>query len=224
MSRVGHAYDTGMPRKPLSPLPEAVAGDHDALAEALAASGACRILGMPDANATRALRDDLLRLAASGELTPAATGRGAGRALQPALRGDRTLWLDDPRCGNAAGAFLATLDGIRLALNARLFLGIAETEAHYARYAPGAGYARHRDRFRDDDARVLSLVAYLNDDWREADGGALRLHLDHGAVEVVPRGGTAVCFRSELEHEVLPATRERLSIAAWFRRRMQEPL
>jgi len=201
-----------------SPIPDIAAGDHDALADALAARGACRILGLPDMDSTRALREDLLRLVDAGELAPAATGRGESRALQPALRGDRTLWLDDPRCGATAGAFLATLDALRVALNERLFLGLTEAEAHYARYAPGAGYARHRDRFRDDDARVLSLVAYLNDDWNAADGGALRLHLDDGAVDIAPLGGTAVCFRSELEHEVLPAARERLSIAAWFRR------
>ena len=220
MSRGGRAYDTGMPRDDFSPIPDIAAGDHDALADALAMRGACRIPGLPDAASTRALRDDLLRLVDAGELAPAATGRGAGRTLQPALRGDRTLWLDDPRCGAAAGAFLATLDALRIALNQRLFLGLAETEAHYARYAPGSGYARHRDRFRDNDARVVSLVAYLNDDWNEADGGALRLHFEHGAIDIPPLGGTAVCFRSELEHEVLPAMRERLSIAAWFRRRM----
>lgn len=28
----------------------------------------------------------------------------------------------------------------------------------------------------------------------------------------------SLCFLSELEHEVLPAKRERLSIAAWLRR------
>lgn len=201
-----------------SPIPDIAAGDHDAFADALATHGACRILGLPDAASTTALREDLIRLVDADELAPAATGRGTGRALQPALRGDRTLWLDDPRCGAAADAFLATLDVLRVALNERLFLGLAETEAHYARYAPGAGYARHRDRFRDDDARVLSLVAYLNDDWNPADGGALRLHLDGGAADIPPLGGTAVCFRSELEHEVLTVTRERLSIAAWFRR------
>ena len=102
------------------------------------------------------------------------------------LRGDRTLWLDDPRCGAAAGAFLATLDELRVAANRRLFLGLTEAEAHYARYAPGTGYARHRDRFRDSDARVLSLVAYLNDDWGDHDGGALRLHLADGAVDIAP--------------------------------------
>jgi SM-20-related protein len=208
-----------MPRADRSPLPDIAAGDDEALAGALAAHGACRILGLPDAASTRRLREDLLRLAADEAMAPAATGHGAGRALQPSLRGDRTLWLDDPRCGAAAGDFLAQLDGLRLALNQRLFLGLAEVEAHYARYAPGAGYARHRDRFRDDDARVLSLVAYLNDGWNEGDGGALRLHLDVGAIDIPPLGGSAVCFRSEFEHEVLPALRERLSIAAWFRRK-----
>ena len=208
-----------MPRDAFSPIPDIAAGDHDALADALASHGACRILGLPDSGSTKALRDDLSRLVDAGELTPAATGRGAGRVLEQTLRGDRTLWLDDPRCGAAPGAFLATLDELRVALNQRLFLGLAEVEAHYARYAPGTGYARHRDRFRDDDARVISSVAYLNDDWNEADGGALRLHFDGKVFDTPPLGGTAVCFRSEIEHEVLPATRERLSIAAWFRRK-----
>ena len=209
-----------MPRDAISPIPDIQSGDHDALADALAGRGACRILGLPDAVSTRALRDDLLRLADAGELVSAATGRGAGRALQPALRGDRTLWLDDPRCGAAAGEFLGELDQLRIALNERLFLGLTEVEAHYARYEPGTGYARHRDRFRDSDARVVSLVGYLNDDWSDSDGGALRLHFDDGAIDIPPLGGTAICFRSELDHEVLPAMRERLSIAAWFRRRM----
>jgi SM-20-related protein len=84
-------------------------------------------------------------------------------------------------------------------------------------YPIGAGYARHRDRFRDDDARVLSLACYLNPHWDAEDGGALRLHLDAGPVEILPQAGTGVCFLSELEHEVLPARRERHSIAAWFR-------
>ena len=208
-----------MPRDAISPIPEVVAGDHDALADALAARGACRIRGLPDTASTPALREDLLRLAGSGELAPAATGRGDGRALQPALRGDRTLWLDDPRCGVAAAEFLARLEELRLALNQRLFLGLAEVEAHYARYAAGSGYARHRDRFRDSDARVLSLVAYLNEGWNVDDGGALRLQPGDEPIDIPPIGGTAICFRSELEHEVLPARRERLSIAAWFRRR-----
>ncbi|HVR81346.1 MAG TPA: 2OG-Fe(II) oxygenase [Luteimonas sp.] len=202
-------------------LPLVNVNDADAMAQVLRERGACCIEGLPAPMATVELRDDLRRLQAEAALAPAAVGRGA-HVLRTDLRGDSTLWLDDPRCGAAARQYLAMLDGLRVALNPRLFLGLAEVEAHYAVYPSGAGYMRHRDRFRDDarlpSSRMLSLVSYLNDDWREAEGGALRLHLDDGAIDVLPLGGSSVCFLSELEHEVLPATRERLSIAAWFRR------
>ncbi len=196
--------------------------DPSALGDALRDRGVCRIAGWPDGGLSDALREDLRRLRAAGDLSPAAVGRGDGRALHHHIRTDATRWLDDPHCGAAAGEFLARLDRIRAILNRSLFLGLTECEAHYAAYAPGGGYARHRDRFRDNDARVVSWVTYLNTDWGADDGGALRLHLndqDRGdeSIDVSPVGGS-ICFLSELEHEVLPATRERLSIAAWFRR------
>jgi SM-20-related protein len=198
----------------------------DALADALHTHGACRIEGFPDAAMTAALRGDLQRLQRDEALRAASVGRGEAQALRRDIRGDATLWLDDARCGPPAAAYLAQLDALREALNRRLFLGLAEVEAHYAAYPAGAGYARHRDRFRDEGpARVVSLVSYLNPDWDDADGGALRLHDDAGSMptgsvptDIVPRTGS-VCFLSEREHEVLPARRERLSIAAWFRRR-----
>ena len=195
-----------------------VAPDADAIAAALHAHGACFMPALPDLALAAALRADLLRLRNENALDAASVGRADSHALRREIRGDATLWLDDARCGEAASAYLATLDTLRVELNHRLFLGLDEVEAHYAAYPPGAGYTRHRDRFHDDDARVLSLVTYLNPDWRDDDGGALRLHRDDGVVDIVPRSGS-VCFLSEHEHEVLPARRERFSIAAWFRRR-----
>lgn len=191
----------------------------DALADALSGCGACRIQGWPDPSLREALRGELRRLQSAGALSRAAVGRSDGRALRDDIRADATLWLDDPRCAAPARAFLARMDEVRIALNRTLYLGLAECEAHYAAYPPGGGYARHRDRFRDSDARVVSLVSYLNDDdWRDDDGGALRLYLGDGAVDLPPAGGS-ICFMSELEHEVLPSMRERLSIACWMRRR-----
>ena len=198
--------------------PHAGTFDPAALADALSMHGACRIVGWPAPGLRTALREDLRRLQADGALAPASVGRGAGRDLRRDIRADATLWLDDPRCGDPARAFIARMDALRLELNRRLFLGLDECEAHYAAYPPGGGYARHRDRFRDSDARVVTLVSYLNDDWSDADGGALRLHAeDGGHVDIAPVG-VSVCFLSEREHEVLPAHRERFSIAAWFRR------
>ena len=155
----------------------------------------------------------------AAHLHPAATGRADDRRFA-GLRGDSTLWLDDPACGPAARELLAALDGLRGELNRRLLLGLDTVEAHFAHYPPGAGYARHRDRFRSDDARVLSLVVYLNPDWPDEAGGALRLHLPDGPHDVAPRLGTVAIFLSEtVEHEVLPARQPRFSVAAWFRQR-----
>lgn len=166
-----------------------------------------------------AARDEAVNHATGGRLHPAATGRNDGRQFA-GHRGDSTLWLDDPACGPAARELQAALDGLRGDLNRRLLLGLDEVEAHFAHYPPGAGYARHRDRFRSDDARVLSLVLYLNPDWPDHAGGALRLHLPGGPHDIAPRAGTVALFLSaEVEHEVLPADRARFSVAAWFRQR-----
>ena len=193
-------------------LPDDVAGS-------LRARGWASATGLVDADLVASLLQEAIAHRAAGRLRPASTGRGAGRHATD-LRGDSTLWLDEPACGDAASRALATLDGLRVALNRSLLLGLDDVEAHFAHYPPGAGYVRHRDRFRDDDARVLSLVLYLDRDWPVEAGGHLRLHLPEGSHDIAPVGGTAVLFLSdEIEHEVLPATRDRFSVAAWFRRR-----
>jgi len=180
--------------------------------------GVCVVATLFEASLLQTLRNEALALAAAGELRPAVTGREVERALGT-LRGDDTLWLDNPASGSAAGEFLSVLGALRIELNHRLMLGMESIEAHYALYPTGAGYLRHRDRFRNNDSRVLSLVCYLNPDWPENAGGALRLHLPDGAIDIAPRAGTVVMFLSEeIEHEVLPATQPRLSIAAWFLR------
>jgi SM-20-related protein len=171
--------------------------------------------------AIAALAADARRRDAAGAFRAAGVGRGAARRHRNDLRGDRICWLDGTDDGPAMAAARAALEGLRTALNAALLLGLFDLELHYAIYPPGATYLRHLDRFRDDDARVLSCVLYLNDDWRPEDGGALRIHLRPAATrDVLPVGGTLACFLSErFEHEVLPATRERLALTGWYRRR-----
>ncbi len=207
---------------PVPVLPEAAL----AAAEAgLRAAGWAATQGLFASGLLVELHDEAQRLAASGRLRSAGIGRGEARRAGGSVRGDRTLWLDDPDSGAAARAFLIALEALRVALGRRLLLGLDEVEAHYALYPPGTAYARHRDRFRDDGApvrggRVLSLVCYLNPRWEAADGGALRLHLPGGARDTLPAAGTTVLLLSdEIEHEVLPASRPRYSITAWFRRR-----
>lgn len=200
------------------PLPAVVPYDPASLAAALSEHGACLLTGLPDLLATGALREQLLELESNGALQPASIGRGQAVGLHSDIRGDATRWIDD-ESGIAAASFLGLLNGMRIQLNRRLFLGLEEVEAHFACYPVGTFYGRHRDRFRDSDARVLSVVTYLNPDWLPEHGGALRLYLESGPVDVLPREGVTVCFLSEIDHEVLPATRKRMSIAGWMRKR-----
>lgn len=157
---------------------------------------------------------------AAGEMTPARIGRGNSSHLDPAVRGDATLWLDAAPEHPIRERFLHALEALRRALNRSLMLGLETFEGHYAAFPAGAFYARHRDRFRDVDKRVLSLTCYLNADWSAADGGALRLWLPQGPLDIAPELGVSVLFISaQIEHEVLRANRTRYSIAGWFRRR-----
>lgn len=170
------------------------------------------------ADLTIALAAECRALSLAGTLRPAAVGRGVAQA-QPALRGDHIAWL---RAGQspACDRYLHIMETLRLELNRSLFLGLAEYETHFARYPAGAAYMKHVDRFRDDDHRTVSVVIYLNDDWRAGQGGALRLHPDDApARDIAPVAGRMVAFLSaDMLHEVLPATRERLSLTGWFRR------
>ncbi|PJK14790.1 2OG-Fe(II) oxygenase [Lysobacteraceae bacterium NML07-0707] len=190
----------------------------ESIAQALAEVGACLIKDFPPPVLTTQLHAELRQLAEESLLKPAAIGRAGNHQERRDLRGDSTLWLDDPRCGQAAETYLGQLAVLRQSLNQLLFLGLKEAEAHYALYPPGARYTRHRDRFRDSDARVVTVVSYLNPEWSADDGGQLRLYLSQQHTDILPHAATTLCFLSELEHEVLPARRERLSIAAWLRR------
>ena len=168
-----------------------------------------------------ALGADARQRDAAGGFHAAGIGRDADRVERDAIRGDRIAWIEEADASSAAQAALKALTELQRALNAALFLGLFMFEGHYAIYPPGAFYRRHRDRFRDDDARVLSCVLYLNDGWTASDGGTLRIHIDdRRRLDVLPVGGTLVCFLSErFVHEVLPAARERLALTGWFRRR-----
>jgi len=193
----------------------------DALIEGLAARGYAIERHAVPAEVVQGMRARAHALDRAGAFAQAGVGRAHGRTQRSDIRGDRIAWMTEASDDDAERELARWLDALRVRCNRELTLGLCDIEAHYAIYPPGARYARHRDRFRDDDARVLSCVLYLNEGWRADDGGALRVHTNEGALDVMPEGGTFVAFLSaELEHEVLPASRERLALAAWFRHRV----
>ncbi|GAA5784612.1 hypothetical protein GCM10007860_24520 [Chitiniphilus shinanonensis] len=188
----------------------------DNVADRLADSGWALWPGFLDASETEALI--ALSHGRREAFQHAAIGRAGGRARNEAIRGDDVLWLDsdDPD----VQTLLDRLGDLQATLNRGLYLGLATLECHFAVYPAGAFYKRHLDQHRGQDTRAVTVVIYLNHDWLPEQGGQLRLYTEAGPVDVQPQGGTLVAFLSDrFEHEVMPATRERLSVSGWFRRR-----
>lgn len=176
-------------------------------------------------NALRSLAREAREAWSSGRFKIAGIGHDHGHQVRPEIRGDHILWVDDGWSSEAMSAYRGAVEALRLTLNRELYLGLESFEIQFARYADGAHYDRHIDRFSDRTLRTISCILYLNPSWTPDQGGQLRLHLPEGPRDVEPRLGSWVIFRSELiEHEVLPAIAERYSLTGWFRRRALNPL
>ena len=149
----------------------------------------------------------------------AGTGREQQHQLDTRVRSDRILWLQ--RGSMATDRYLDFAESLREGINNRLFLGLFDYEVHYACYEPGAFYGTHRDAFAGRRNRIVSTVLYLNADWQDGQGGELLLYDDlNGCLlqRVQPVLNRFVLFLSErFPHEVLPAVRDRYSLAGWFR-------
>jgi SM-20-related protein len=186
--------------------------------DALATDGFVVLPGWLAAESVAALRAELPSGGSLEGLQRAGVGRGGKRRVLDAVRGDWIRWLDGS--SPEQQRFLQRMETIRLDVNRGLQLGVFEVEAHFALYPPGSGYERHLDAFQGDNPRRLSAVLYLNRDWVATDGGELVLFDAEGREirRILPEGGTLVLFLSQqVPHAVLPATRWRASIAAWFR-------
>lgn len=170
-----------------------------------------------------ALAAEARTLHAHGETRLAMTGKPGGEKPDN-MRGDFIHWVDDTHPSAVQQEYLQCMEALRCDLNQSFYLGLFDLEAHFAVYPAGAAYRRHLDQFQDDNKRQVSCVLYLNKDWQAEEGGQLRLYLDETPepqyVDIQPEGGRLVTFLSaRFWHEVLPATRERVSLTGWFRTR-----
>ncbi|REG85872.1 2OG-Fe(II) oxygenase [Marinomonas pollencensis] len=156
----------------------------------------------------------------SENMLQAGVGRKQSHQLDLSARRDYIKWIDP--INDTCKTFLDEMEALRIVLNRQLFLGLFDFEAHFARYEDGAFYEKHLDAFKGQSNRILSTVLYLNDDWRETDGGELIIYDEYDEeVELgrfLPKKGRLAVFLSEcFPHEVNVAKRTRHSIAGWFR-------
>jgi len=179
-----------------------------------------------------ALANEIAVLNNRALLRIANTGR-AQTAVNTKLRGDSIYWLNEDDASPAQQTYFTKMELLRNGLNRHLYLGLDILESHLALYPIGAGYQKHLDRFKVNDnsllpQRQISCILYLNKDWMIEDGGYLRLYLnavtaqdgmitEASELDIAPIGGRLVMFLSDtFYHEVLPASRDRMSLTAWF--------
>lgn len=188
----------------------------DALADGLAEHG----FAVEDQFLSQSEIDEILKAGGfhvSSDFKKAGIGNRQALQIRESIRGDYIKWLDKTDSPGAVNVYLNRLHELVQYLNQALFLSLKDFEVHMTVYPEGSFYKRHLDQFKKDDHRRLSVILYLNNDWKEEQGGQLRMYLPGRTKDFLPVAGRLVIFRSdEIEHEVLPATRERLSITGWI--------
>jgi len=170
-----------------------------------------------------ALADKASKRYLTGAMTTAKIGQNT-KTSNANIRGDSIFWLSETTENTNVQAYFNKMHLLRNALNQHLFMNVQELEAHLAIYPIGSAYERHLDQFQHGEntqARQLSSVLYLNQDWHTEDGGALRLHVsDSNYIDISPTAGKLVLFLSHrFWHEVLTAKADRISLTGWFRTR-----
>jgi SM-20-related protein len=165
------------------------------------------------------LQENIKHLQEDDLMTYAGVGNETIMDTKQQMRGDKIYWMEKNHDNKFEQQFLNQIESFIERLNSTCYTGINGYEFHYAVYGQGAGYKRHKDQFKNDSNRKYSLINYLNKDWLEADGGQLLVYQNDEMQKIQPQSQTAVFFKSdEMEHEVVQANRNRMSITGWLKR------
>lgn len=163
------------------------------------------------------IRDEMRRLREDMQFRQAGIGRADSFQVNHGQRGDLIHWIDNNEPPVNTTLFLNELQELITQLNRNFYLGIRDFECHFTQYPEGTFYKKHVDRHRERSHRIVSFVFYLNHNWKESDGGQLRIYHEDGThTDVQPESGALAIFLSEKEHEVLTTHRVRESITGWL--------
>ncbi|NYJ28507.1 2OG-Fe(II) oxygenase [Allomuricauda sp. ARW1Y1] len=147
----------------------------------------------------------------------AGIGAHADHQIDTKIRGDFTYWLDRNRDAQLTG-YWSLLDETMHIFNRYCYLSLSGYEFHLAHYPSGGHYDKHLDQFENRNNRMISMIIYLNDDWKQGDGGELEIFEKDGSSFLVePLAGRCVMFKSaEVPHAVLKAHKSRFSLTGWL--------
>src|SRR5690554_3789068 len=162
---------------------------------------------------------EVKRLESEAELKGAGVGQLIEHEVNLKIRGDQIHWLEKDSPLHFEQMFHKRINAFIQYLNRSCFLSLNDFEFHYTHYPKGSFYKKHIDQFHNDPSRVLSVVLYLNKDWKESNGGQIVVYpKGKASVSINPTWGRIVCFRSDqLAHEVLVTNKSRYSLTGWLK-------
>ena len=178
----------------------------------------------------------------------AGMSKGDNKWNNSSVRGDLHLWLNErDKYATLCPQLCALLDKIQLLqteLNntcrfdstktqvSPLTLAHSHSRGHSLKVqvacypGEGARYIRHLDAFKGGADRRLTVLYYINTEWRKGDGGELRLYNvgkgegeegKRGDIDIEPLADRLLVFQSRVvEHEVLPSHKIRFSVTMWL--------
>lgn len=163
------------------------------------------------------LKNYLHELSYADRMRRAGIGAQQDFQLNKSIRGDSIFWLDPASTSEVIQEFFKMIEELKSDLNRNFFLSLSGYEFHFAHYPPGTFYKRHSDQFRERNNRLITVIFYFNDNWKQTDGGELKIFLEDEEKLVAPLGNRMLIFRSELiEHEVLKTNMDRYSLTGWM--------
>lgn len=152
------------------------------------------------------------------EFSKAGIGDAGHRQIESSVRGDFIYWLDRNR-DNELSDFFDLVEVLISKIKRYCYLSISDYEFHLAHYPAGTRYEKHIDQFHGRTNRILSVLIYLNEDWKPQDAGELKIYDNNSQVLVEPIAKRLVIFKSNsVEHEVLKTNSGRKSVTGWLLR------
>lgn len=134
------------------------------------------------------------------------------------IRRDSILWLSHSTQNIVEVEFFRRIGDFMNYLNRTCYTNLLSCEFHYAIFEKNGFYTKHLDVFKNSSSRRFSFILYLNEDWKEMDGGELKLYFNEEHILIKPELGRIVFFDSAIvPHEVLLNHHTRYSLTGWFK-------
>ncbi len=161
-------------------------------------------------------RSFLLGKIGDDEFHKASVGPAAEQQVISEIRGDYIYWIDKQKDASMASFFELIEETVGI-LNRYCYLSLSGYEFHLAHYPAGCFYKKHLDQFKSRNNRMISMIIYLNENWKPGNGGELRIFRDSEDIVVEPLARRCVLFRSDIvPHEVLKTEVSRYSLTGWL--------